>query len=178
MRTIALLFAFCALLPGMAAAEEAGVSESSGTTVEDLYGGLKYRDPFTALTGGGGSLAGGGGAVAAPTEEFDLEEDFNIHKLQLKGIMEDRKGTFALFVDPEFRMGFILRKGPKGKFRLEDYRRNPVPGVRGSINVTQKSVVLTMPDGDSQPFNIGEDDEDDEDDEDEEPEEDDPEDEE
>lgn len=138
----------CCLGPGRGQAAPLGVSASSETTktVTDLYKGS--RDPFRMPSAGGG-----GGAAAAPAEPFKLD-DFNIHTLDLKGIMADKGGSIAILVDNRFQLSFILRGG----FVYSGKKR--VPGVTGTIHRRQKSVTLITTDKDVQTLRLGETEED------------------
>lgn len=128
----------------------AGVKSSTAApsvTPADLYGGGKLRDPFAPLLGAGG--VGAAMQVVAPAA-FNMEE-FSIHGLDLKGIMKDPKGSFAVLVETKSGTGFILRDG-----RLYDYKGKPVAGVTGVIRPRQKSVMLQTPDRDVQWLRLGE----------------------
>ncbi len=116
-------------------------------TIEDIYQGGRYRDPFIPLTGAS--------AMTTVSKEFVLE-DFSIHELQLKGIMRDGAGAYALLIDQTTRAGFILRDG-----RLYDYKNKRIPGVTGRIDLPQKSVVLVTVDKDVQTLRLGEDEDED-----------------
>ncbi|MFH1724672.1 MAG: hypothetical protein ABII00_08620 [Elusimicrobiota bacterium] len=149
MRAIFLLLSVVLSPASPAAAEEPSVKGSTEAArpvrVEDLYGGLKLRDPFRDLT-----KAGGGMVAIVAAKEFDPEE-FSIHAVDLKGVMKDRSGTYAVLVDGETGMGFILREG-----KLFDYKNNRIPKVTGRINVPQKTVILMTPDKDVQTLRLGE----------------------
>src|SRR5581483_3676664 len=108
------------------------VAVSTGTagepTVADLYTieKMHLRDPFVK----------GGAAAASAGGEFETRE-LNIHNLVLKGLLQDRAGDFALFVDPGSGSNLILKKGI-----LYNQRNQPVPGVSGVIKPKQKTVHL------------------------------------
>jgi len=147
MKRPALLLAFFALLASAARAEGVETSTAPARTVEDIYGGAAFPDPFSR--GGGGA----GGSTTLAVEDFDLEE-LSIHNLELKGIMTDRKGSsFALFIDPHSKTGLILRNS-----RLFDYKKRQIPGIKGSINLIQKKVQLITEEKDVQVFYLGEED--------------------
>jgi hypothetical protein len=116
---------------------EANVSTSP--TVASIYTADHLRDPFARW-----------GASRGPARPFSIE-DFSIHKLFLRGIMRDSGADFALLVDNEAGVGFLLRKG-----RLYDPKKKAVPGVAGTINFKNKVVTLTAPEGDVQVFRLGE----------------------
>jgi len=149
-----------ALLSGVAHAEEPAVAESTETvrprTVDEVYQASKYRIPFMRLT----IAAGGGGGVSktALQKEWD-PEDFSIHELDVKGIMRDKSGAFAILTDRLAGVGFVLRGG-----KLYDFKNNRIPGVRGKINVAQKTVYLITPDKDVQTLQLGGEEEQDEED--------------
>ena len=103
--------------PSTAPAVAPSTAPARPPTVEDIFGGGKYRDPFTKL---GAMGAGGPAPAAAPLKEYNPEE-FSIHGLELKGIMRDRAGPVALLVESATRMTFILRGG-----RLLDLKKKPV----------------------------------------------------
>jgi len=133
--------------PGRAPAVVAASTSAARTlTVNDLYGGAKYRDPFASVMAG----------AAAPRpqqapEGAEAEYQFSIHSLNLKGIMQDRRGGSAILVDPKSGQGYLLRGG-----RLFDYKGHRVPDVRGVIHAKQKSVVLMTPEKDVQTLFLGE----------------------
>ena len=88
--------------------------------------------------------------MTAEAKEFTLE-DFSIQNLELRGIMKDRQGSFAVLLDIDSRTGFILRNG-----KLYDYKKKHIPGVKGQISLPQKSVTLTTEDKDTRTFRLGE----------------------
>jgi len=133
------------------------VADSTSTpkrTIEDLYRGDRYRDPFAKLSLGESS-------VAREEKEFSLET-FSIHALKLKGILKEKGATYAILVEEESGMGFMLRKR-----RLYTYKNEVIPGVSGRINVVQKSVTLLTDEKDVQTLRLGEEEEDEEEGEDE-----------
>jgi hypothetical protein len=156
MRHLLIIVYALAIGATVVAAEDAGVDGSSDTvrpkSIEDIYTGGKLRDPFVAL-------GGAGGAPSSSVTDFDMA-DFSIHELELKGIMRDKNGAFAMLIDESTRTGFILRRG-----RVYTYKNERVPGVTGRINLAQKTVVLITVDKDVQTLRLGEDEEEGEDDE-------------
>jgi Tfp pilus assembly protein PilP len=147
------LIGLCAfLLPLVASAQEDEVAESTEAvkprTVEDIYQGAKYRDPFTKVS------AKAGGVSAAAVAEWD-PADFSIHELDLKGIMRDKTGSFAILTDRLAGVGFVLRGG-----KLYDFKNNRIEGVTGKINVAQKTVYLITAEKDVQTLRLGEEEED------------------
>lgn len=89
-------------------------------TPEDYYKAMKLRDPFVSLQGGGGQRVVGEAVVPV--------ESFNIHYLELKGILEDPGGKAALLVDPAAAVSYILKDG-----KVLDAKGEIVPGVTGKI---------------------------------------------
>lgn len=134
--------------PGTAApAAPAGMAASTAPaqpTVQDIYGGDAYRDPFMKLG------AAGAQAVAAPVAEFKVE-DFSIHTLELKGIMRDRGGPIAVLVDTSTHASFTLRGG-----RLYGPKKKTIPGVTGTVRPDRKTVTLMTADKDVQTLRLGE----------------------
>lgn len=129
------------------AAVPAKVDASTPTiSVSSIYTVEKLRDPFIK-SGGGASLA-----VAGP-KEFSIE-DFNIHNLSLKGLMKDAGMDYALLVDREFGLSYVLRKG-----KLYDIRNKPLPGISGTIDIKAKQVNVITVDKDVQVLRLGEDEE-------------------
>ncbi len=135
------------LLPAAAFAAPAGVDESTGSvrprTIEDIYQGAKLRDPYRRVTGAVSR------SVAVKSGE---PHDFSIHELELKGIMRDSKGSFAVLVDLATGESLMLRKG-----RIYTFKNKRIPGVTGRINIAQKTVVLLTADKDVQTLRLGED---------------------
>ena len=129
------------------AAAPAEVDASTPTMpISSIYTVEKLRDPFIK---GGGSASF---AVAGP-KEFSIE-DFNIHNLSLKGLMKDAGMDYALLVDKEFGLSYVLRKG-----RLYDIRNKPLPGISGTIDIKAKQVNVMTADKDVQVLRLGEDEE-------------------
>ncbi len=113
-----------------------------GSTIEEIYPGAPPRDPFVAVAGQARSAASApaaSGETPIPVGTVP-SEDFSIHSLELKGVMEDRSGGFAILVDPKFGASFVLKRG-----RLFDVRNKLVPGVTGLVKAKQKSVMLIGP---------------------------------
>jgi hypothetical protein len=121
---------------GTAAAE---VAASTETTVQDIYPVENLRDPFVRW----GKSSGGA------KRPFSMA-DFDIHRLFLRGIMKDSGSEFALFVDEDAGVSFLLRKG-----HLYDPKRKIVPGISGAIDIKRKTATLRTADGDEQPFRMG-----------------------
>jgi hypothetical protein len=115
------------------------VKASTMPTVGKIYTADKVRDPFARW-----------GAGHGPTRPFTME-DFSIHKLSLRGIMKDAVSEFALLMDNDAGMAFILRKG-----RLYNSKKKLVSSVVGTMDIKKKMVTLTTPDGDVQVFRLGE----------------------
>lgn len=134
------------LFPTAALAAPAGVDRSTGParprTVEDIYQGAKYRDPFRAVTAAASRSA-------ASKAGFRIE-DFSIHEVELKGIMKDSKGSSAILVDIATGASLVLRKG-----RVYTFKDKRIPGVTGRINVAQKTVILLTADKDVQTLRLG-----------------------
>ncbi|MFH2202515.1 MAG: hypothetical protein ABIJ96_05340 [Elusimicrobiota bacterium] len=130
-------------------AEEFSVAASSAAvkprTVNDIYTGAHYRNPFTAVAIKSGGISFAAAAAWDPA-------DFNIHELDLKGLLRDKNGAFAILTDRLAGVGFMLRKG-----KLYDYRNNLIPDVTGKINVAQKTVYLITSEKDVQTLHLGED---------------------
>ncbi|MCX5788969.1 MAG: hypothetical protein NTX64_10760 [Elusimicrobia bacterium] len=131
------------------------VSTQTASTVDGLYPIAGLRDPFVPVPGGSGR----GGAAAAPTDAEGSAmpaglmppEEFSIHALALKGVMEDRSGALAVLVDSKYGASFVLKQG-----RLYDVKNKPVPGVTGVVKVKQKTVRLTTPERDVEVLRMGE----------------------
>ena len=121
-------------------------------TVADIYQGDKIRDPF--LEGGGGSAGGGSDKAASSGVGISLVAagEFTIHVLQLRGVMEDGHGGYAVLVEPASGATFVLRAG-----RLFDGKDKPVKGIRGSVNVRQKRVSLMNAEKEKRELVLGED---------------------
>ncbi|MFA6004177.1 MAG: hypothetical protein WC881_08920, partial [Elusimicrobiota bacterium] len=108
---------------GWAASPDPGTELRSSTsaTVGSIYSADRMRDPFARRSASKGSF-----------RAFKME-DFSIHKLSLRGIMKDSGSEFALLVDNESDVSFLLRKG-----RLYDAKNKPIPGIGGTMNLRQK----------------------------------------
>jgi hypothetical protein len=91
---------------------------------EDYYKAGKLRDPFLSSKGGGG----GGALRSAPVEVVVSTEAFDIHALELRGLLETEKGPMALLVDPNTTASYILKAGA-----VLDAKGDPVPGVTGQV---------------------------------------------
>lgn len=142
--------ALLAVLLAPPAAAQAAPAASSGTaaafgastqTVSTIYTGDRYRDPFLPPSAGGGP-------ARPKVQEGPLVVD--IHAVQLRGIMKDSAGDFALF-GMDNGMTLILRGG-----RLYDERNKRVPGVTGRVRIKQKRAELITEDKDVQVFTLGE----------------------
>ncbi|PCI40784.1 MAG: hypothetical protein COB53_00385 [Elusimicrobia bacterium] len=122
------------------------VAESSATskmTVKELYKGDRYRDPFAELSAG---------ETVSTREEKEFSiETFSIHSLKLKGLMKEKAGNYAIIIDEDTDMGFMLRKS-----RLFTYQNEKIPGVRGRINMAQQTVTLITDEKDVQVLTLGE----------------------
>ncbi|OIO05303.1 MAG: hypothetical protein AUJ52_13920 [Elusimicrobia bacterium CG1_02_63_36] len=140
--------------PAVIAARTAGaeddvaalVSESTSTpklTIDDLYKGGRFRDPFRKVTAGETN-------VSREDKEFSMET-FSIHSLKLKGVMREKGGAYAILIDEETATGFILKQK-----RLYTYKNEKIPGVTGKINIEQKTVTLITDDKDVQTLRLGE----------------------
>lgn len=130
--------------PALSPAEAAISTTTRPPALEDIYWGDKFRDPFSKAT-----VASGGSGKAAKVEYSP--EDFSIHELELKGVLKDKTGDFAILVDPRSGMGFMLRGG-----KLYDAKNALVRGVTGRISVAQKSITLITADKDVQILRLGE----------------------
>ena len=133
---------------GAAAPAPAAVAVSTAAakplTVDDIYGGGKFRDPFMKLAGAG--------VAAAPVAAKDYDpEAFSIHSLELKGLMKDKKGFVALLFDASTSTAFVLKGG-----RVYDPKKKPIPGITGTIKMEQKTVTLMTADKDVQTLRLGE----------------------
>jgi Tfp pilus assembly protein PilP len=78
-------------------------------------------------------------------------ENFSIHSLNLKGIMKDGAGAYAILADGQTSASFVLKGGV-----LFDFRNKRVPGVTGTIQMRRKTVTLMTADKDVQPLKMGE----------------------
>ena len=109
-------------------------------TVDTLYTGDHYRDPFQALS------------MGTPTRARDKNAPFvlDIHELELRGIMKDAKSDFAIFSTASGTT-LILRGN-----RLYDDHNKRLPGITGRIMLKQKRAQLITPDKDVQIYSLGE----------------------
>ena len=141
----AMLAAF--LVPAAAFAAPAAVSGSTESArprgIEDIYSGASLRDPFR-------EVAASSARSAATKTEFKIE-DFNIHEVDLRGIMKDKEGAYAILVDIPSQVSLVLREG-----HVYTFKNKRIPGVSGRINMAQKSVVLQTVDNDVQALRLGE----------------------
>ena len=112
---------------------EASTGAERQLTISDLYNGTKYRDPF--LPAGAAAAAPSEADKESQKEAEEAEMEFSIHSLNLKGIMQDRRGVSATLVHVKTGQGYILRSG-----KLFDYKSHRVPGVSGTIQSAKKSV--------------------------------------
>ncbi len=150
MRRLLLLLA-ALLLPisgGRAQAPTASSAKATEpTAIDELYKGGKARDPFAKVDGTGTQAP----EPDASASDTTAREDFSIHSLVLKGIMQDSAGAYAVLVDPKYNLTFVLKKG-----RLFNPKNKPVPGVTGVIKPKQKMVQLITTDKDVQILILGE----------------------
>jgi hypothetical protein len=109
-------------------------------TVSTLYTGDRVRDPFLATSHG----------ASARIREAGKPLVIDIHALQLRGIMEDSGGEYALFSTDD-GMTLVLKGG-----RLFDDRNKPVPGITGHTHIKQKRADLVTADKDVQIYKLGE----------------------
>lgn len=127
-----------AAVPGVAASTKT----ATFSTVEEMYPAFRLRNPFAPVMGAGSASPA---AVEMPPDEF------SIHGLELKGIMEDRFGGYALLRDTKYGVRFVLRRG-----KLLDAKNKPVPGVTGWVRVKQKTVRLVTAEKEVQVLTLGE----------------------
>ena len=128
-----------------AAAPQISTSATLGVstfTVSTLYTGDRFRDPFLPSSGGG--------APIPRARDRSASSEFDIHALQLHGIMKDARSDFALF-SGEGGATYILRGG-----FLFDSRNKRVSGVSGRIRIKQKRAELVTADKDVQIYGLGE----------------------
>lgn len=127
-------------LPGLAraAAPEAPRPAPAGpaapakpaAAVEELFSPAP-RNPFVKVEGGAAQQGGGFNGLVPP-------EEFSLHGLVLKAVMEDPRGLgFAILADPKYGASFVLRRG-----KLYDSKERPVPGVTGKVKAKQRTVEL------------------------------------
>lgn len=112
------------------------VSTTTPETIEEMYPAFTLRNPFVKIEGGG---AGAGPKPAEDgTTAGDIPEgEFSIAALEVKGILEDRAGGFAILVDPKYGASYVLKKG-----FLFDVKNKRVPGVTGTVRARQRTVEL------------------------------------
>ena len=108
-------------------------------TVSTLYTGDHYRDPFQSSSAGG----------ARVRRKADGPTQVDIHSLQLRGILQDDSGDFALF-SADDGSTLILRGG-----RLYDSANKRVPGITGHAWVKRKRADLITADKDVQIYTLG-----------------------
>lgn len=89
------------------------------------YGGGRFRDPFTPLTG-----AGAGASFA-----FGEEGAFDLEGIMLKGILEDRSGGRFATISDKSGVGYLVKDG-----KILDGRGKPVKGVTGIVK--RKSIIF------------------------------------
>jgi hypothetical protein len=129
------------------ATSTASAIATSTQTVATIYTGDRVRDPF---------LPAAMGATSARRADKDADagpETVDIHGMQLRGILKDRRADFALFTS-ELGGTYMLKAG-----KLYNDRNKPVPGVTGRIKLKQKTVELITADKDVQVFRLGEEEE-------------------
>lgn len=130
-----------------AAAAQAASTEPARQGISALYDGERYRDPFQP------PKAAASPAASAQAQDPAQPQEFSIHLLNLKGILKDKRGSYAVLTD-SLGGSYILKDG-----KLFDYKNKPLPGVAGAIQPKQKSVTLMTPDKDVQVLHIGEEEE-------------------
>ncbi len=118
-------------------------SSAAFVSPSSIYTAEKLRDPF--LKSGGSSVS-----AAAGGQPFN-PEDFNIHNLTLRAVMQDSAADYALLSDRSLGMTFILRKG-----KVYDGKNKPIPGITGTIDIKHKSATLMTRDKDVQVLKLGE----------------------
>lgn len=127
---------------------------------DDYYKAAKMRDPFMNPSAGGALQAAAVPAAAAAgtaeekgaAEPADapVEPPFDIHNLDLKGVLNDSRGQMALLVDKTTRMSYVLKGG-----KVLGSKNEPVPNVSGKI-MGQAVRLITSPDHDVQELRLGE----------------------
>ena len=130
------------------------VSTRTASTVDELYPIAGLRNPFAPVPGGSarvGAAPPTGAEGSAMPAGLMPPEEFSIHALSLKGVMEDRSGALAVLGDSKYGASFVLKQG-----RLYDVKNKPVPGVTGVVKVKQKTVRLTTPERDVEILRMGE----------------------
>lgn len=128
--------------PAVAASTKTAAA-GTPTTLEEMYPAGSLRNPFVKVEGGKDGAASLTGVIP--------EGEFSIHGLALKGLMDDRGDGIAILVDPKYGASFVLRRG-----KLYDPKNKPVYGVRGSVKVKQRTVVLTDESGESATITMAE----------------------
>jgi hypothetical protein len=138
--------------PAAKPAVAASVQASTGTagapplvglstyTVSTLYTGDRVRDPFLPPSMG----------IVMRVRDKSAPVVWDIHTLQLRGILQDAKSDFAIF-GADDGTALVLRGG-----RLYDDRNKPVPGITGHIHIKQRRAELVTADKDVQVFSLGE----------------------
>ncbi len=112
-------------------------------SVATYYKAERARDPFVVLAG-----AGGAPAVAMTQAIIVSTEGFNIHNLDLRGVLDAPSGKFALLVEPNLGATYVLKAG-----RLLDAKGKAVKGVSGKIE--GRRVRLMTMDRDIQELKLG-----------------------
>ena len=104
-----------------------------------IYNASNLRDPFRKASSGS----------SLPQKAFKIS-NFNIHNLDLRGLMRDSKSSYALLIDTSYGISFILKGGklygPQGK---------PIPGISGHLDEKRKTVYLKAQEGDVQVLRMG-----------------------
>jgi Tfp pilus assembly protein PilP len=114
-------------------------------TVATLYTGDRYRDPFVPP-----AMSGAHGGKKKKDDKAAGASAFDIHSLQLRGIMKDAKSEFAIF-SAEDGTTLVLRGG-----RLYGAQNKRIPGIGGRIHIKQKRAELITADKDVQVYSLGE----------------------
>jgi hypothetical protein len=109
-------------------------------TVSMIYTASNLRDPFRNAAAG-----------VSVTRKAFKPSDFNIHNLNLRGLMADSKSNYALLIDANYGESFILQGG-----KLYDPKGKPVPGISGRLDTKRKTVYIKAHDGDVQVLRMGE----------------------
>lgn len=104
-----------------------------------IYNAANLRDPFRKANSGS----------SLPHKAFKIS-DFNIHNLDLRGLMQDSQSSYALLVDTSYGESFILKGG-----KLYDPKGKPIPGISGHLDEKRKTVYLKARDGDVQVLRMG-----------------------
>lgn len=114
-------------------------------TVEAVYTGDKFRDPF--LRAASANSSGPKAASAAASEPME----FSIHVLSLRAVLKDQGSGFAIIADMGAGISYIFRSG-----KLYDPKGKALPGIGGTMNIQAKTVTLKAADGDVQVLRLGE----------------------